>query len=164
MGLHREPSDRRSAALRDLLWVLLAVAVFVVPGSLTGLFGRAYAWVDERFEGHLGNAMAGCSCCAIGLAVFALLQWRSARREFRARRDAESRFRTLVERVPAVTYAWDSSKHVGEAPVAYMSPQIEALLGYPADEFQRDPKLWSSLVHPRRPRSGPTGLGDRGRT
>ncbi len=148
MGLHREPSDRRSAALRDLLWVLLAVAVFVVPGSLTGLFGRAYAWVDERFEGHLGNAMAGLLLLCIGLAVFGLLQWRSARREFRARRDAESRFRTLVERVPAVTYAWDSSKHVGEAAVAYMSPQIEALLGYPADEFQRDPRLWSSLVHP----------------
>ncbi len=149
MRRQRDPSRGRSAALRDLLLILAAVFALVGLGTASGLFDRVYRWIDQRFAEHLGSAIAVLMLVAIGLGSFAFLQWRTARREFRARRDAESRFRTLVERVPAVTYAWDSSKHAGETPVAYMSPQIEALLGYPAEEFQRDPKLWSSLVHPR---------------
>ena len=158
MRRQRDPSRGRSAALRDLLLILAAVFALVGLGTASGLFDRVYRWIDQRFAEHLGSAIAVLMLVAIGLGSFAFLQWRTARREFRARRDAESRFRTLVERVPAVTYAWDSSKHAGETPVAYMSPQIEALLGYPAEEFQRDPKLWSSLVHPRI-WTGSTGTG-----
>ncbi|MEX2422196.1 MAG: PAS domain-containing protein, partial [Actinomycetota bacterium] len=148
MGRHREPSRGRSAALRDLLLILAAVFALVGLGLPSGLFDRVYRWIDQRFEADLGNALAVLVLLCVGLAAFASLQWRSARRESEARRGVENRFRTLVERVPAVTYTWDSSKHAGEVPAAYISPQIEALLGYPPEEFQHDPKLWSSLVHP----------------
>jgi PAS domain S-box-containing protein len=60
---------------------------------------------------------------------------------------AEARYRTLVERVPAVTYTWDAYHKSGEAPTAYISPQVEQLLGYGAHEFE-DPQLWHRLVHP----------------
>ena len=58
----------------------------------------------------------------------------------------EARYRTLVERVPAVTYTWDAAHRSGEAPAPYISPQVQELLGYSADEFG-DPQLWATLVH-----------------
>jgi diguanylate cyclase (GGDEF)-like protein/PAS domain S-box-containing protein len=58
---------------------------------------------------------------------------------------AEARYRGLVEHVPAVTYvaAWDE-----HATLTYVSPQIEALLGWPPDAFLADQDLWYRCVHP----------------
>jgi PAS domain S-box-containing protein len=52
-----------------------------------------------------------------------------------------------VERVPAVTYTWVGALSGDESAASFISPQVEEMLGYPADEF-RDPLLWSKLVHP----------------
>ena len=59
-------------------------------------------------------------------------------------RDAEQRYRTLVEQIPAVTYidpvnAPDTS--------LYTSPQIEQMLGYTSQEWQNE-KLWPKRLHP----------------
>lgn len=62
--------------------------------------------------------------------------------------EAENRYRTMVERVPAVAYTWDSADGVGEAPLLYISPQIERLLGFTAAEWMSDPALWSRCAHP----------------
>ncbi|HEX6845130.1 MAG TPA: PAS domain-containing protein, partial [Actinomycetota bacterium] len=52
----------------------------------------------------------------------------TAQREADARAvEAEERFRTLVERVPAVSYVWDSALRPGEGPADYISPQVEHL-------------------------------------
>ncbi len=61
-------------------------------------------------------------------------------------RDAEARYRSVVERIPAVTYV-DVSYPEGVR-MAFISPQIEALLGYPAQGFLDDPDSWFDLVHP----------------
>jgi len=61
--------------------------------------------------------------------------------------ETEARYRTLVERVPAVTYTWNTVNRSGDAPASYISPQVRALLGYAPEEFA-DPTLWSRLVHP----------------
>ena len=49
---------------------------------------------------------------------------------------AAPRYRTLVEQLPLGTYVrpLDMSR-----PNIYMSPQVEAMLGYPAEEWQTDP-------------------------
>ena len=47
-------------------------------------------------------------------------------------RDAEARYRTLVEQLPLVTYI----ERLDEASASYISPQIEALVG-----FSRRPTL-----------------------
>src|SRR3990172_3958424 len=60
--------------------------------------------------------------------------------------ETEARYRTLVERVPAVTYTWNTNRS-GDAPASYISPQVRALLGYAPEEFA-DPTFWSRLVHP----------------
>ena len=54
-------------------------------------------------------------------------------------------FRSIVEEGPAVTYidAIDDS-----ASSIYVSPQIEALLGYAPQEWCNDPGLWPRALHP----------------
>ena len=57
---------------------------------------------------------------------------------------AEERFRSLVERMPAVTYM----QEIGGPDVAvYMSPQIEVLTGYTPEDC-KDPDLRFRMVHP----------------
>jgi diguanylate cyclase (GGDEF)-like protein/PAS domain S-box-containing protein len=62
---------------------------------------------------------------------------------------ADSRYRVLVERVPAAVYIDVHDPAVSDGGrLAYMSPQIEAILGYPPEAFVRDPELWPGLIHP----------------
>ena len=51
----------------------------------------------------------------------------------------------LVEHIPAVTYIAEFS---ADAPFIYVSPQIEALLGFPATDWLDLPDLWSERIHP----------------
>src|SRR5215218_7971253 len=59
-------------------------------------------------------------------------------------RQAESRYRTLVERMPAVTYIQEIG---GPESAIYMSPQIETLTGYSVEECQDADLRWR-IVHP----------------
>ena len=62
--------------------------------------------------------------------------------------DAEFKYRTLVERIPATIYIQSPSTSGTDAyAVAYMSPQVEKLLGHPAQRFVEDSKFWNSLTH-----------------
>ncbi|MCW2984300.1 MAG: hypothetical protein JWR63_1870 [Conexibacter sp.] len=58
---------------------------------------------------------------------------------------AEARYRELVEYVPAVAYVadWDE-----QSTLTYVSPQIEALLGWPPEAFLEDQDLWYRCIHP----------------
>lgn len=60
-------------------------------------------------------------------------------------REAEARYRTLVEQVPAVIYT-TTPDSVRAA--IYVSPQIESLLGYTPDEWRGDGGLWVRRLHP----------------
>jgi diguanylate cyclase (GGDEF)-like protein/PAS domain S-box-containing protein len=59
-------------------------------------------------------------------------------------RHTETRYRTLVERLPAVTYVQEIG---GPEPAIYMSPQMETLTGYSPEEC-KDPDLRWLMVHP----------------
>ena len=58
---------------------------------------------------------------------------------------AESRYRTLVEQLPAVTFMAALN---GEDNELYVSPQIESLLGFSQEEWLGDPILWYRQLHP----------------
>jgi len=62
-----------------------------------------------------------------------------------ALREAEARYRTLVERIPAITY---EATFGFPAPWLYVSPQVQTILGYTQAEWLADPGLWLRLVHP----------------
>jgi diguanylate cyclase (GGDEF)-like protein/PAS domain S-box-containing protein len=57
----------------------------------------------------------------------------------------EARYRALVEHIPAVTYI-DAVDEVSSA--VYMSPQVEAMLGYAPEEWLVDPSFFLKLLHP----------------
>ncbi len=66
------------------------------------------------------------------------------RRAEEALREAENRYRTLVEKLPAVTIV----QKIGVPDAAtYISPQMETLTGYSPEEC-RDPDLRYNMVHP----------------
>jgi len=70
-----------------------------------------------------------------------------------AQREAEMRFRRLAEELPLVTYidAPFATDGPGSVPLVgrniYMSPQCEAMLGYPPSDWG-DSTLWETIIHP----------------
>ncbi|HEV3477083.1 MAG TPA: PAS domain S-box protein [Rubrobacteraceae bacterium] len=60
-------------------------------------------------------------------------------------REAEQRYRTLIEQIPAIVYIEDMN---GRMTTLYDSPQIEAMLGYPQDRYLEDPDYWVKIIHP----------------
>ena len=69
------------------------------------------------------------------------------RRNAEAReRDAERRFRTLVEQSPAAVYAAAPGE---DLTFTYVSPQIESLLGYPGEQWLNGGVFfWLGTIHP----------------
>jgi PAS domain S-box-containing protein len=63
-----------------------------------------------------------------------------------ALREAEERYRTIVEQLPAITYVDDYV--AGEGGLLYMSPQVESILGFRQDECLGDPDFWWNHAHP----------------
>ncbi|MEX0833826.1 MAG: ATP-binding protein [Actinomycetota bacterium] len=62
-----------------------------------------------------------------------------------ALQEAEAKFRSLVETVPAVVYM-DSLDAVSSN--IYISPQVTELLGYTPEEWREDPDMWPKVLHP----------------
>jgi diguanylate cyclase (GGDEF)-like protein/PAS domain S-box-containing protein len=61
-----------------------------------------------------------------------------------SRRESEEQYRLLVATIPEVVWKTDAKGNV-----MFVSPQVEALLGYSADEFlQQGDSLWFNSVHP----------------
>jgi PAS domain S-box-containing protein len=57
----------------------------------------------------------------------------------------ESKYRSLVDRLPAVVFMASLEGGIGDA---YVSPQIEATLGYSQSEWLQDPIRWYQHIHP----------------
>jgi PAS domain S-box-containing protein len=58
----------------------------------------------------------------------------------------EDIYRILVEQIPAVVFVAFLDKGLSEA---YVSPQIEAALGFTQEEWLGDPVLWYQQIHPQ---------------
>jgi PAS domain S-box-containing protein len=59
-------------------------------------------------------------------------------------RASESKYRALVERVPAVVYEMDPDD---ERRTLYVSPHVEQVLGYTRAEWLDQPDIWIELLH-----------------
>jgi len=63
--------------------------------------------------------------------------------------DAEMRFRRVVDRIPAIVYLESvSGDPGGVGETIYVSPQVESILGFTAEEWQQDPVTWARQFHP----------------
>jgi diguanylate cyclase (GGDEF)-like protein/PAS domain S-box-containing protein len=71
----------------------------------------------------------------------------SARKDAEERlQEAEFRFRTLVEQLPLISYV-DSAESAVSKP-SYLSPHIEAVLGFTPDQWISTPSLYERSIHP----------------
>ncbi len=59
--------------------------------------------------------------------------------------NADAVYRALVEQIPAVVFMAHLDRGIGEA---YVSPQIEATLGFSQEEWLEDPIRWYQQIHP----------------
>jgi len=60
-------------------------------------------------------------------------------------RDAHAKYRALVEQIPAIVYIDLVDESMS---TAYVSPQIEQILGVTPQQYQEDADLWYKLLHP----------------
>jgi PAS domain S-box-containing protein len=59
--------------------------------------------------------------------------------------DSEAKYRALLEQIPAVVFMAAIDGGMSEA---YVSPEIEAALGYTREEWLEDPVRWYERIHP----------------
>lgn len=62
-------------------------------------------------------------------------------------REAEERYRSLVEQIPGVVYLLDLERPLPQKTV-YISPQVQTLFGFSPEEWLADPELWVRQIHP----------------
>ena len=77
------------------------------------------------------------------------LRWIGASRENAVahadRQLLDHRLQAFIDEGPVTVYVY---RPEGPGPNAYMSPQLEAILGYTAEEWTADPDLFSKVLHP----------------
>jgi PAS domain S-box-containing protein len=104
-------------------------------GSVLGTFACYYR--ERRAPGSHHLQLIDRATHLAGIAI----EHHRAKTELHA---AETRYRTLVERLPAITYIAE----VGiEGRWQFVSPQIESMLGFSAEEWMANPGLWISRIH-----------------
>src|SRR5215207_8080980 len=83
------------------------------------------------------------------LAVHASKDLEEANKELEAySSEAETRYRTLMEQIPAITYVQEPVESSNPKAVTYVSPQYETILGYPPESKIIDEEHWLKTVHP----------------
>ena len=143
---------RKARALRDLAWILLVVFALLCVGTATNLFEGILDWYQRELPSADDEIVMGLVLVALGLTLFAGRRWRVERREFLARaaaeahlREAEARYRALVEHIPAVLYVDPVDEH---SPSIYVSPQVRHVLGVSQASYLADPDLWLNVIVP----------------
>ncbi|HSD49513.1 MAG TPA: PAS domain-containing protein [Actinomycetota bacterium] len=144
----RTQRSRRTRGLWDLLVILLAVFVLLWLAAATDVLENGLDWIHQRAAASEDEFFLGLLLAATGFAAFAGRRWAAAHREHAAREQAETRYRRLVEQMPAVVYTWDPRSRPGTSPTPYVSPQVERILGFSAEELRADAQLWVRRIHP----------------
>src|SRR5215218_3760670 len=130
-----------SPALRAMKAADIEVVVpLVSQGELIGLLNlgsrlsqQEYSADDRKLLGDLSTQIAP----AVRVA-----------RLVRQQKEDETRYRTLVEQTPAITYVQEPLESNNPTAVTYVSPQYETILGYPPESKMIDEEHWLRIVHP----------------
>lgn len=132
VGAVKRLSDGAKAIAAGLYGDKVAVSV----GGEIGELAESFNTMSER----IGEQNA--SLRRINDELLADIEAREAAE--RMLRESEAKFKALVERLPAATYM---ARIDESGTIIYMSPQVESMLGYTADEWMTEPGLWARLIH-----------------
>ncbi|MGH9124971.1 MAG: response regulator [Acidimicrobiales bacterium] len=120
----------------DAAAVLTRLAEAIFPGGAAMGDPARLLW-PERSRAAATAAMAGMAATRRAVDPRELLEAQI--------RQSEARFRSLVEQLPAVVFYAALGDEENEV---YVSPHIEALLGFTQQEWLTNPLLWYSQLHP----------------
>ena len=146
-------SEEDSSPMYHSITAWLRALVPLGSAVVTGAVGVTLISQPGLVTGVLRDATAG----AMGVVVIAAIARQTillVDREQIIRRErhltdeltvAEAQYRSVVERVPGVVYVAEAGQH---GRWHFVSPKIEDLLGYTAEEWTSDPTLWMSRMHP----------------
>jgi PAS domain S-box-containing protein len=100
--------------------------------------------IINRCWSSSGSALACCRACAETRKGAPTI----ARGGEEETGDLESKYRTLLEQIPAIVYIWGIAGGFEQIEEEYVSPQIEEVLGFRPDDWAENPRLWIDRLHP----------------
>src|SRR5208282_3291794 len=128
-------ADGRDIALRHGLRACWSTPIPAQDGSVLGSFAIYYR--EPRTPDALHLQIIAHATHLVALAI-------ERDRDKTQLRAAEDRYRTLVERLPAITYVAELG---ADGPWHYVSPQIRSILGFSPSEWLSDPLNWLNHIH-----------------
>ena len=129
-------ADYRNLALPHGLRACWSTPIPAQDGSMLGTFAIYYREPRSPDVQHL--QLIARATHLVALAI-------ERDRDKSQLRAAEDRYRTLVERLPAITYVAELG---ADGPWHYVSPQIESILGFSPAEWLSDSCNWINHIHP----------------
>lgn len=140
----RDPmfSPWREAALERGFAAVIALPLRVA-GSAFGVLAiySELAGSFESSEVELLTEMAN----NLAYGITAMRSQEETRRATAALREAEAKYRQLVEQVPAISYVAEAG---AQGRFLYLSPQVKTILGYRPEDCLEDPHFWWSHLNP----------------
>jgi diguanylate cyclase (GGDEF)-like protein/PAS domain S-box-containing protein len=143
LALHGAVNDARFAPLHPRPDIHEALCVPMLAGeALLGVLCLNRVRQRRPFtpgQIHALEVFANAAATALGTA-----------RLYQQLRVSEARYRRVLENVDEIVYMVEmrSPDPFTGGPVMFVSPQVQNLIGYTAEEFTHDPALWSQLIHP----------------
>jgi PAS domain S-box-containing protein len=122
-------------------------AVIALPLCLAGSAIGVLAIYSEQAGSFEGSEVELLTEMANNLAygINAMHSEEEGRRATAALLDAESKYRQLVEQVPAISYIAEAGV---QGRFLYVSPQVSAILGYRPEDCVSDPSFWWNHLNP----------------
>ena len=144
--------EGRSNVFKDIPYHAVIEVPMLFGGELIGVLGvNDSAEIQCKFtetDAHLLLLFAGQAASVVHdarLVQGLQLELGERKRAEDSLREAEARYRALVEQIPAIVYT-DSAENIGQT--QYVSPQIKTIMGYDPDEWSKNNDLWTKVIHP----------------
>jgi two-component system, cell cycle sensor histidine kinase and response regulator CckA len=110
-----------------------ALGVLAIYSEQAGSFESS----EEELLTEMANNLA--------YGIMALRSRQEGKRATAALLEAESKYRQLVEQVPAISYAAEAG---AQGRFLYLSPQVKTILGYRPEDCLSDPNFWWDHLNP----------------
>ena len=132
----RDAALERGYAAMIALPLRVAGASFGALGIYSGQKGSF-----EKSEVELLSEIAN----SLSYGITAIRAQDESRKVTAALREAEAKYRQLVEQVPAISYVAEAGVY---GRFLYVSPQVKTILGYQAEDCVADPRFWWDHLNP----------------